>query len=133
MIVVDTNVVAYLMIRGDQTAMASKLLIRDPDWHAPLLWRSEFNNVLALHVRLRQLSLALAKEHLRFAETQMSGREHAVDAVDVLDCAIASGASAYDCECIVLARELQVPFITSDRKLVRLFPDPARLLADFVR
>ncbi len=45
MIVVDTNVVAYFLIDGPQTPNAEHALIKDPDWFAPPLWRSEFHNV----------------------------------------------------------------------------------------
>lgn len=133
MIVVDTNIIAYLIVRGEQTENATKAMMRDSEWHAPLLWRSEFTNVLAQHVRLRELPLASAKEHFHFAESLMKGREHAVDAREVLDVSISSGASAYDCEFIVLARDLRVDFVTTDRKLAVRFPEQARLLADFVR
>ncbi len=42
MIAVDTNVLAYLYLPGEYTAQAEALLERDPDWTAPVLWRSEF-------------------------------------------------------------------------------------------
>ncbi len=47
MIVVDTNVIAYLWLPGARTAAAERLVKKDSDWNAPLLWRSEFRNVLA--------------------------------------------------------------------------------------
>jgi predicted nucleic acid-binding protein len=36
-IVVDTNVIAYLFLPGEQTAAARRTLQRDPRWAAPLL------------------------------------------------------------------------------------------------
>jgi len=51
MIVVDTNVLAYLLMPGKFTAGAEQLLRSDPEWAAPVLWRSELRNVLATYVR----------------------------------------------------------------------------------
>ena len=47
MVVVDTNVVAYLLIEGDRTAEAQALYARDPDWRSEgfLLVRSEERRV----------------------------------------------------------------------------------------
>ena len=47
MIVVDTNVIAYVLIEGDKTALAQQVAKKDPDWKVPPLWRHEFLNVLA--------------------------------------------------------------------------------------
>jgi len=44
---VDTNVVAYLLLNGPHTAQAEALLAHDPDWVGPPLWRSELRIVLA--------------------------------------------------------------------------------------
>ena len=51
MIVVDTNVVSYLYLNGERSHQAEKLLSLDPHWCAPVLWRSEFRNVLGLYLR----------------------------------------------------------------------------------
>lgn len=51
MIVADTNTIAYLYLPTEQTDEVVRLLNEDPHWVRPLLWRSEFRNVLALYVR----------------------------------------------------------------------------------
>ncbi len=37
MIVVDSNILAYLYLPGEHTAAAEALLQREPDWAAPVL------------------------------------------------------------------------------------------------
>ena len=46
MIVVDTNVIGYLFLSSDQSVLAERALQKDNEWAAPILWRSEFRNVL---------------------------------------------------------------------------------------
>ena len=46
MIVVDTNLLVYLYVRGQRSAQADAVYHRDQEWAAPMLWRSEFRNVL---------------------------------------------------------------------------------------
>lgn len=128
MIVVDTNVLAYLWLPGECTSAAERLLKADSDWNAPLLWRSEFRNVLAGSRRRGDLDLETAMEIADQAEGQMRGREFAVPSAQVLDCVSASDCSAYDCEFVVLAMELRVKLVTSDQRLIRAFPRVARRL-----
>ena len=51
MIVADANVVAYLILQGQQTEWAQAVLRMDPEWRLPPLWRHELLNVLATFVR----------------------------------------------------------------------------------
>ncbi len=69
MIVVDTNLLIYLYVHGQHTVRAEAVLARDPRWVAPLLWRSEFRNVLAGLVRRRAMGLADALRIVSDAET----------------------------------------------------------------
>lgn len=122
MIVVDTNVIAYLLIAGQYTESARAALQRDAEWAAPLLWRSEFRNVLALYLRAKELSLRQAIALQEAAEELVAGREHMVVSADVLTLANNSGRSAYDCEFVAVARRLSTRVVTSDRHLLASFP-----------
>lgn len=128
MIVVDTNVIAYLWLPGERTSAAERLLKKDPDWNAPLLWRSEFRNVLAGCLRRGDVSLETALQIVEGAEGQMRGREFSVPSAQVLSRVEESDCSAYDCEFAVLAQELGVSLVTSDEKMLKSFPAVARSL-----
>ena len=130
MIVVDTTVIAYLHIPGDRTQAARAVFREDPNWAAPLLWRSEFRNVLVLYMREGSLSLAAARGLARKAESLLMGREHLVDTAAVLELAARSACSAYDCEFVALARELGVSLLTADREILAAFPGDARALGE---
>ena len=131
MIVVDTNVMAYLWLPCPDTAAAQRLLELDGEWCAPLLWRSEFRNVLAGIVRRGAMSVESARRTAEDAEAQMRGHEYAVDTGAVLTAAATSRCSAYDCEFVVLAQALGVPLATADREVLRAFPNVARAPASF--
>jgi len=128
LIVVDTNVIAYFFLPGERTADAERLLRRDREWAAPLLWRSELCNILATYVRRGELDLVLAQRVASNAERFLRGREYAVRSDAVLAAAAASGCTAYDCEFAVLAEELRVPLVTTDKKILKAFPSTAEPL-----
>ena len=82
MIVVDTNVLAYLIVRGARTPTAHKARSRDDDWQVPFWWRVEFLNVLALSVRHGVISREAAAEAWEMAIEMVDGRERfAMDVV----------------------------------------------------
>lgn len=123
MIVVDTNVIAYLHLPGERTDVAEAAWRADPDWHAPLLWRSEIRNVLALTMRRGGIDLEDAGRICGEAERTLDGGEHVVRSGHVLRLAAGSGRSAYDCEFVALAEVLGVPLLTADGDLRASFPD----------
>lgn len=125
MIVVDTNVIAYLLLGGEKTPQARAALLKDPVWAAPILWRSEFLSVLVLYLRQGSLVLADALDLFTEAEFLLNGSEYRVEARQVLSLAATSCCSAYDCEFVALAQELGVPLVTSDRRLLEAFPSVA--------
>lgn len=131
MIVVDTNVISYLLLAGTHTAKAQSAFRKDPDWTAPILWRSEFRNVLALYLHKSRMSVAQALEFMDEAEALMQGREYQVSSQRVLALTANSRCSAYDCEFVVLAEDLGLPLVTSDSKVLREFPAMTVALSDF--
>ncbi len=122
MIVVDTQVLAYLYLPGDFTTSAEALLQRDADWAAPVLWRSEFRNILAGYLRRGSLTFTQALALQAEAQALLSGREHDVDSAQVLALVRDTTCSAYDCEFVALADPLNVPLQTMDGKLLQAFP-----------
>ena len=50
-VVVDTNVIAYYWLPGAHTQNAIALRRMTDDWFVPVLWRSEFRNILAGYLR----------------------------------------------------------------------------------
>jgi predicted nucleic acid-binding protein len=129
MIVVDSNVLAYLYLPGDYTVHAEKLLEQDPDWAAPVLWRSEFRNILAGYTRRKALTFEQACSLQSEAESLLAGSEFEVDSRAVLELVRDSDCSAYDCEFIALAMKLNTKLVTEDKKLLRAFPTLAVALS----
>jgi predicted nucleic acid-binding protein len=129
MIAVDSNIVACLYLPGEFTAEAERLLEKEPEWVAPLLWRSELRSILALYMRKKLLDFDQAFRIQREAEALLADREYDVDSFEVLTLARDSGCSAYDCEFIALAQRLGVKLVTVDAKLRKAFPTVTRGLS----
>lgn len=129
MIVVDSNILAYLYLPGDRTAAAEALLEQDPEWAAPVLWRSEFRNILAGYMRRKTITFDQALALQSEAENLLSGSEFEVDPGSVLALVRDSGCSAYGCEFVALAIKLDTRLVTVDKKLLREFPARAVALA----
>jgi len=129
MIVVDSNVLAYLYLPGERTADTEALLEQDPEWVAPVLWRSEFRNILAGYTRRKTLTFEQACRLQSEAEDLLSGLEFEVDSRAVLELVRDSDCSAYDCEFIALAIKLDTKLVTADKKILRAFPNRTMALA----
>ena len=132
MIVVDTNVLAYFIIPGDETELAEAVWAKDSTWAAPSLWRSELRNLLTLYVKNEKFDLLAANEFISDATILLEGNELGVDSRSVLELASRSGCTAYDCEFVSVAEQLGVPLVTSDKKLLAAFPDIAVSMGAFV-
>ena len=122
MIVVDSNVLAYFYLPGEFTAAAEALFEQDPHWSAPLLWRSEFRNILAGYMRRKTVSFEQATTLQKEAESLLAGAEFDIDSTSVLELVRTSDCSAYHCEFVALAKTLGTRVVTMDKKLLKAFP-----------
>lgn len=131
MIVVDTNTICYFYLPGPHAKAAQRAYLKDPEWSAPHLWRSELRNVLIRSVRQNQLTVTDAIDIMQEAEALLLGREYDLNSQQVLQLAAISGCTAYDCEFVALAINFNVPLVTLDKQVLRTFPAVAIALPHF--
>ena len=132
MIVADSNLIAYLLIPGDKSALADEVLLKDSEWAVPLICRSEVRNILALYMRHEGMSLSQARRTMEKAESLWRSQEFAVPSDAVLELTFHHSITAYDGEFVVLAKQLGVPFVTFDKPVRKAFPNIAISAEDFL-
>lgn len=132
MIVVDSNVIAYCWLNGPLTGTAQRVRAKDPDWHAPILWRSEMRNILTGYFRDGSLSRTQSARVMDAVEEALGGNEHLVSSAEVFRIAEKSRLSAYDCEFVALAAALSVPLVTADKAVLKAYPGAALTMDAFL-
>ena len=132
MIVVDANIVAYLLIEGEKTALARALWERENEWHLPGLWIHEFLNVLATSERTGHLKLGRCLEVLESAWILFDSRTRVVNQGETLTLAARCRLTAYDAQYVALARSMRTLLISEDRKLRQAAPEWVRSMRAFL-
>ena len=133
MIVVDSNVIAYCWVNGPLTTLAQSVRVKDPEWHVPILWRSEMCSILSGYLRDGSLTRSQVSQIMHEVEGAFAGREHIVPSASVFEIAEKSRLSAYDCEFIVLASVFDTPLVTADKAVLKAFPDVALTMEAFLK
>lgn len=133
MIVVDTNLLAYLHFDTVHSEEALHVHEIDPDWASPILWRSEFTNVVALYLRKQIIQYKDALDAIDFAKQTIGDREYSVSPYQVLELVMESSCTSYDCEFAALALDQQTKLVTYDKKLLSQFPNIAISAAEFIK
>jgi predicted nucleic acid-binding protein len=132
MIVVDTTIISYFYLNSDYSELAEKTFKKDPIWSIPLLWKSEFRNVLTFYMRKKIITLSEATEIFAYAEDLLKENEYEINSMQVLSLSHSNDCSAYDCEFVNLAQDLDVLLVTQDKKVLRNFPETALSMRQFV-
>jgi len=132
MIVADANTLAYVWFPSNHREAIFKLLHFDQKWAAPLLWKSEFRSIAMAYLRKKYYTPQQITDIVTKAEAMMQGNSHEIKSISVLQLAQESGCTAYDCEYVSLAYDLNVRLITYDKQLLREFPTVALTAEDYL-
>ena len=130
MLLVDTDVVVYLLIRGDHTEAAQELRRRDPDWRSEAFLLVEFTNVLASSIATKRMTFTLAQEFLASAAILFDGKLARIAHPSVVATAARHHVSAYDARFLALAHQLGHRLVTEDARLRAAAPALTQSLAD---
>ena len=133
-VVVDTNVVAYLLLGTERFVAESRRFMAVVDQGlAPALWEAELANVIWMAIRQGVMSpeegpkrLALAARlgiHSVPSRTLWQG---------ALVRAVSSSVAVYDTLFVELAVRENLPLATFDRKVLKTFPDVASRPGDLM-
>ena len=126
-VVVDTNVVAYLILGTEQFADEARgfMAVLDEAW-APALWEAELANAMWMAVRHKVLSLNEAAKRLTLADGLGI---HSVPNRSLWQGALVraheANVAVYDTLFVELAVREQVPFATFDGGVLKAFPTVA--------
>ena len=133
MIVVDCNVLVYFWLPSEYAGLAEAVKAKDGVWAAPILWRSEFRNVLAGYLRRKTMTEVDANAAYLNVQKDIGANEYSVPTERVLKLVMASDCGAYDCEYVALALDLGVPLVTMDKQILKTFPKTAVSLEAFAK
>jgi predicted nucleic acid-binding protein len=129
-LIVDTNVLAYLLIEGDHTTAARLLHRRDEDWRSEAFIMIEFTNVLIASIAARRMNLVLAQRFLADATSLLHGKLALIPHESVLSLAVQYRVTAYDARFLALAQQLDCRLVTEDAKLRAAAPKLTQSLAE---
>lgn len=132
MIVVDTNVIAYLMIKGEFTDDANNVFKKDSDWIAPNLWKYEFLNILTTLINTKRAELNNVISYFKITNKLFPKLGKEPNFENVITISAKHKISAYDAQFVSLAMDLDIPLITHDKQLLGKFPDISQTMYQFI-
>ena len=130
MLLVDTNVVAYLLIDGDYTTAAQELRLRDSDWRSEAFLLVEFTNVLVSSIARKRMTLSMAEDFLAKVFSLFDGKLGRIPHAAVLGIAARHRVNANDARFLALADQLGSRLITQDARLRAAAPALTQSLAE---
>ncbi len=133
MIVVDSNIVTARSLTSSLTSEAKQVEEKDPVWIMPVLWRYEFQNILASAIKAKQIKPEQALDIWEKVSKILIENECEPSASKVIDLVAQFGITAYDGQFIAIALEMGIPCVTEDRELKEKFPGVAISMNEFLK
>ena len=133
MIVVDSNIVTARNLTSSLTSKAEQVEQKDPVWVVPVLWRYEFQNILATAIKARQIKPEQALDLWEKISRILIENECEPSASRVIDLVAQYGITAYDGQFIAVALEMGILCVTEDRELQEKFPGIAISMDEFLK
>ena len=133
MIVVDSNIIAARNLTSVLTSKTEQVEKKDPVWVVPLLWRYEFQNILATAIKARQITPEYALDVWQRVAGILFENESEPSPAKVIDLVAKYGITAYDGQFIALAVEMGILCVTEDGELQSKFPRVAVSMGDFIK
>ena len=133
MIVVDSNIVAARNLTSSLTSEAKQVEEKDPIWIVPVLWRYEFQNILASAIKGKQIKPEQALNVWERVSNILIENEYEPSFSKVVDLVAQYEITAYDGQFIALALEMEIQCVTEDRELQEKFPGIAISMKEFLK
>jgi predicted nucleic acid-binding protein len=133
MIVVDSNILTARSLTSSLTSKAKQVEEKDPVWIVPVLWRYEFQNILASAIKTRQIKPEQALDIWEKVSKILIENECEPSASKVIDLVAQYGITAYDGQFIAVALEMGILCVTEDRELQEKFPGIAISMDQFLK
>ncbi len=133
MIVVDSNIIAARNLTSSLTSEATRVEEKDPVWIVPVLWRYEFQNILAGAIKAKQIELEQALDVWDRVSNILMENEYEPSPSKVMDLVSQYGITAYDGQFIAVSVEMEILCVTEDRELQEKFPGVAISMKEFLK
>ena len=133
MIVVDSNIVAARNLTSSLTSEAKQVEEKDPIWIVPVLWRYEFQNILASAIKGKQIKPEQALNVWERVSNILIENEYEPSVSKVVDLVAQYEITAYDGQFIGVALEMEIQCVTEDRELQEKFPGIAISMKEFLK
>ena len=99
----------------------------------PVLWRYEFQNILATAIRAKQLRPEQAQDVWDKVSNSLIENEWEPSVSKIIGLVAQYGITAYDGQFIAVASEMGIPCVTEDRELREKFPGIAISMDEFLK